>query len=179
MGCTEHISLPLSPRGIQALVLLYMLSPPLHFTMKDSHHDTDSLVIIPTYNEKENIALLVSSIFALEKIFHILVIDDASPDGTAKVVEDLQKTYLRRLYLKCRAAKLGLGTAYIEGFRFALQRDYLYIFMMDADCSHAPQDLIRLYSFCQQASQDCVIGSRYISGINVINWPLSRLLLSY
>lgn len=147
--------------------------------MKDSHHDTDALVIIPTYNEKENIALLIPAIFALEKSFHILVIDDSSPDGTASVVKDLQKTYPRRLYLRCRAEKRGLGTAYIEGFKFALQRNYQYIFTMDADFSHAPQDLVRLYSFCQQASQDYVIGSRYISGVNVINWPLRRVLLSY
>ncbi|MEM9417345.1 MAG: polyprenol monophosphomannose synthase [Bacteroidota bacterium] len=147
--------------------------------MKDSQQNTDALVIIPTYNEKENISLLIPAIFALEKNFHLLIVDDASPDGTAGVVEELKKTYPGRLYLRRRVEKLGLGTAYKEGFHFALQRRYQYILTMDADFSHAPEDLIRLYNECDQGTQDYVIGSRYLVGINVAHWSLHRVLLSY
>lgn len=147
--------------------------------MKDSQHNNNTLVIIPTYNEQDNISLLIPAIFALKAGFDILVVDDSSPDGTADTIKKLQATYPDRLYLKCRKAKQGIGTAYVEGFRFALQQQYQYILTMDADFSHSPQDLIRLHGLCQQVSYDLVIGSRYISGINVVNWPMSRLLLSY
>ncbi|MEL6412724.1 MAG: polyprenol monophosphomannose synthase, partial [Bacteroidota bacterium] len=141
--------------------------------------EANALVIIPTYNEKENIALLIPAIFALPAHFHVLVVDDASPDGTAQTVQALQQAHPQRLHLINRPTKQGLGSAYIAGFKFALQRTYQYILTMDADFSHAPADLPRLYHACQQNAQDLVIGSRYISGVNIVNWPMRRVLLSY
>ena len=136
---------------------------------------SDSLIIIPTYNEKENIEKIIHAIFSLEKDFHILIIDDGSPDGTAKIVKRLQKKYNKNLFLEERKGKLGLGTAYIHGFKWALRKTYEYIFEMDADFSHNPKDLIRLY----KADSDLAIGSRYIKGVNIVNWPMSRLLMSF
>ncbi|GHT49383.1 dolichol-phosphate mannosyltransferase [Bacteroidia bacterium] len=140
---------------------------------------TDSIVIIPTYNEKENIEKMIRKVFSLDKPFDLLIIDDGSPDGTAGIVKTLQKEFPGRLYLLERKGKLGLGTAYIAGFKWALQRDYEYIFEMDADFSHNPDDLIRLYKACSEEGADVAIGSRYVSGVNVVNWPISRVLLSY
>ncbi len=140
---------------------------------------SDSLIIIPTYNEKENIEKLIRKIFSLSKDFHILVIDDNSPDGTAGTVRELLNEFEGKLYLDVREAKLGLGTAYIYGFKWALQRHYKYIFEMDADFSHNPEDLVRLYNTCADDGYDLAIGSRYINGVNVINWPMGRVLMSY
>ena len=141
---------------------------------------SDSIVIIPTYNEKENIEKIIRAVFALEKSFHILVIDDGSPDGTADIVRRLMETeFGERLFMLERKAKLGLGTAYITGFKWALERDYQYIFEMDADFSHDPTDLPRLYSACHDEGFDVAIGSRYVSGVNVVNWPIGRVLMSY
>jgi dolichol-phosphate mannosyltransferase len=143
-------------------------------------NESDSIVIIPTYNEKENIEKIIRAIFALEKCFHILVIDDGSPDGTAAIVKGLmQSEFADRLFLMERTGKLGLGTAYIAGFKWGLERGYDYIFEMDADFSHAPSDLPRLYSACADEGYDLAIGSRYISGVNVVNWPMGRVLMSY
>jgi dolichol-phosphate mannosyltransferase len=147
--------------------------------MPKDHHDIDALVIIPTYNEKENIGLLIPAIFACSANLHILIVDDASPDGTQEVVTSLQRDYPGQLHLISRPAKLGLGTAYIAGFKFALQSNYQYILTMDADFSHAPTDLIPLYDACKQKGCDLAIGSRYINGVNVVNWPIGRILLSY
>ena len=138
----------------------------------------DSLVIIPTFNEIENIEPIIHSVFALEGDFHILVVDDNSPDGTAEVVTTLQERYSDRLFLEVRHGKSGLGTAYIHGFKWAIERKYEYIFEMDADFSHAPSDLIRLRQACIDGA-DVAVGSRYKKGINVVNWPLHRILLSY
>lgn len=140
---------------------------------------SDSLVIIPTYNEKENIENMIRSIMALPKAFDILVIDDNSPDGTAKIVRSLQKATPDSLNLIKREGKLGLGTAYIAGFKWAIEHNYEYIFEMDADFSHNPEDLIRLYDTCSVEGYDLAIGSRYVSGVNVVNWPISRVLMSY
>ena len=141
---------------------------------------SDSVVIIPTYNEKENIEKIIRAIFALEKFFHILVIDDGSPDGTAAIVKRLMASeFSDRLFIIERSGKLGLGTAYITGFKWALQHDYEYIFEMDADFSHDPADLPRLYAACHDEGCDLAIGSRYVSGVNVVNWPMSRVLMSY
>ena len=139
----------------------------------------DSIVIIPTFNEKENIAQIIRKVFSLEGDFHILIIDDNSPDGTASIVKELMGENNTRLYLVERSGKLGLGTAYIAGFKWALEHQYDYIFEMDADFSHDPHDLIRLRDACRNQGADLAIGSRYISGINVINWPLKRVLMSY
>ena len=136
------------------------------------------LVIIPTYNECENIAAMVAKVFSLEGYFHLLIIDDGSPDGTAEIVRTLQRTYPERLFLVERSGKLGLGTAYITGFKWALEHDYDAIFEMDCDFSHNPDDLLRLTAAMEEGS-DVVIGSRYVSGVNVVNWPLIRLLMSY
>lgn len=138
----------------------------------------DSLVIIPTFNEIENIELIIHSVFALEQDFHVLVVDDNSPDGTADAVRALQGQYLDRLFLEVRQDKFGLGTAYIHGFKWAIDRKYDYIFEMDADFSHAPSDLIKLRQACVEGA-DVAVGSRYKKGINVVNWPLHRILLSY
>ena len=141
---------------------------------------SDSIVIIPTYNEKENIEKIVRAVFDLEKCFHLLVIDDGSPDGTAAIVRRLMdETFEGRLFLLERSGKLGLGTAYIAGFKWALERNYEYIFEMDADFSHDPADLPRLYAACHDEGNDIAIGSRYVSGVNVVNWPIGRVLMSY
>ncbi len=140
---------------------------------------SNSLVIVPTYNERENIVLLISAIFSLPVSFDVLVVDDNSPDGTASLIEDMQQGYPDRLYLIKREGKLGLGTAYIAGFRYALAHNYEYIFEMDADFSHPPVDLVRLYRTCVQEGYDLAIGSRYVQGVNVVNWPINRVLVSY
>jgi len=137
-----------------------------------------NLVIIPTYKESENIESIITAITSLPVRFDILIIDDNSPDGTAKLVKDMQPTH-PNLYLVERQGKLGLGTAYISGFKWALERDYSFIYEMDADFSHDPNDLIRLFKACNEDGADVAIGSRYISGVNVVNWPLSRVLMSY
>jgi|TARA_Y100000813_G_scaffold34536_1_gene22751 dolichol-phosphate mannosyltransferase len=137
------------------------------------------LIIIPTYNEKENIENIILKIFDLEESFNILIIDDGSPDGTAKIVKELQKKYSKSLFLKERSGKLGLGTAYIHGFKWALENNYEYIFEMDADFSHDPKDLPRLYEACHKNNGDLAIGSRYVKGVNIVNWPMSRLLMSF
>ncbi len=141
---------------------------------------TDSVVIIPTYNEKENMENIIRAVFALEKYFHILVIDDGSPDGTAAIVHRLMENeFGDRLFIIERSGKLGLGTAYITGFKWALEHHYDYIFEMDADFSHDPNDLPRLYAACHDEGYDLAIGSRYVSGVNVVNWPIGRVLMSY
>lgn len=139
----------------------------------------DSIVIIPTYNERENIENIIRAVFGLEHGFHILVVEDGSPDGTANIVKGLQKEFPERLHMIERSGKLGLGTAYIAGFKWALERDYEYIFEMDADFSHNPNDLPRLYAACHDEGNDVSIGSRYVSGVNVVNWPMGRVLMSY
>lgn len=139
---------------------------------------SDSLVIIPTYNEKENIESIIRKVFFLEKEFHVLIIDDNSPDGTADIVKKLQGEY-PGLHLLQRKGKLGLGTAYIKGFEWALNRGYQFIFEMDADFSHNPEDLMRLYHACAFEGADMAIGSRYVTGVNVVNWPMGRVLLSF
>ena len=138
-----------------------------------------SLVIIPTYNEAENIEKLVRNIFAQQRAFEVLIVDDNSPDGTASLVSTLQLEFEDKLHLIKRPGKNGLGTAYIAGFKWALERDYSYIFEMDADFSHSPNDLIRLYNACARGGADLAIGSRYKTGVNVVNWPMGRVLLSY
>ncbi len=138
----------------------------------------DSLVIIPTFNEIENIEAIIKAVFALEKKFHVLVVDDNSPDGTADKVRELQQEFSDRLFLEVRKEKSGLGTAYIHGFKWAIDRKYDFIFEMDADFSHRPDDLPRLYRACVNGA-DVVVGSRYKKGVNVVNWPLYRMLLSY
>lgn len=139
----------------------------------------DSIVIIPTYNERENIENIIRAVFGLEHGFHILVVEDGSPDGTANIVRELQKEFPERLHMIERSGKLGLGTAYIAGFKWALEREYEYIFEMDADFSHNPNDLPRLYAACHDGGNDISIGSRYVSGVNVVNWPMGRVLMSY
>jgi len=144
----------------------------------------DSLVIIPTYNEKENVELILKAVFSLAHPFDILVVDDNSPDGTADIVRHIQGNLAdtamqNRLHLIQREGKQGLGTAYIKGFEFALEKDYEYIFEMDADFSHSPQDLLSLYRTCTTDQYDMAVGSRYISGVNVVNWPLGRVMISY
>lgn len=140
---------------------------------------SDSIVIIPTYNERENIENIIRAVFALEKVFHILIIEDGSPDGTASIVKTLQQEFPERLFMIERKGKLGLGTAYIAGFKWSLEHNYGYIFEMDADFSHNPLDLPRLYKACAVDGGDVAIGSRYISGVNVVNWPMGRVLMSY
>ena len=139
---------------------------------------SEGLVIIPTFNEIENIEAIIRTVFDLKKDFHILVVDDNSPDGTAKNVQQLQNEFPKSLFLEVRTQKSGLGTAYIHGFKWALERDYDYIFEMDADFSHKPSDLLRLHRACLNGA-DVAIGSRYKKGVNVVNWPLGRILLSY
>ena len=140
---------------------------------------SDSIVIIPTYNERENIENIIRAVFALEKVFHILIIEDGSPDGTANIVKTLQQEFPERLFMIERKGKLGLGTAYIVGFKWSLEHNYEYIFEMDADFSHKPADLPRLYKACAEEGADVSIGSRYVSGVNVVNWPMGRVLMSY
>ena len=139
----------------------------------------DSVVIIPTYNEKENIEKIIRKVFSLEKDFHILIVEDNSPDGTADIVKSLMKEFPERLFIEERKGKLGLGTAYIHGFRWALERNYGFVTEMDADFSHNPEDLPRLYDVAKNKNGDVVIGSRYITGVNVVNWPIGRVLMSY
>jgi dolichol-phosphate mannosyltransferase len=139
----------------------------------------DSVVIIPTYNEKENIEKMVRKVFSLPHPFHLLIIDDGSPDGTADIVKKLQSEFSERLFLEERKGKLGLGTAYIHGFKWAISRKYDYIFEMDCDFSHNPDDLLKLYEACAVQGADVAIGSRYIRGANVVNWPLGRVVMSY
>lgn len=140
---------------------------------------SDSIVIIPTYNEKENIENIIRAVFGLEKMFHILIIEDGSPDGTADIVRRLQQEFPDRLFMVERSGKQGLGTAYICGFKWGLEHGYDYIFEMDADFSHNPNDLPRLYAACANDGNDVAIGSRYVSGVNVVNWPMGRVLMSY
>jgi len=139
---------------------------------------SDSLIIIPTYNEKENIEKMIHKVFSLPHPFHLLIIDDGSPDGTADIIKGLQAQYAERLFIEERKGKLGLGTAYIHGFKWALHRSYEYIFEMDADFSHNPDDLVRLRQACINGAE-LAIGSRYITGVNVVNWPMSRVILSF
>lgn len=138
-----------------------------------------SLIIIPTYNEKENIEKIIRKVFSLDFLFHILIVEDNSPDGTADIVKKLMQEFPEHLFIEERKGKLGLGTAYIHGFKWALQRDYEYIFEMDADFSHNPDDLLRLYDACANQGADLAIGSRYCNGVNVVNWPMTRVLMSY
>lgn len=145
--------------------------------MSASNHD--SLVLIPTYNEKENIENIIRAVFALPEQFHILVIDDNSPDGTASIVKTLQKEFPEQLHIVERKGKLGLGTAYIAGFKWAIEHKYDYIFEMDADFSHNPEDLLRLKVACRDNGADVAIGSRYVTGVNVVNWPMGRVIMSY
>ena len=141
---------------------------------------SDSIVIIPTYNEKENVEAIIRAVMELPHGFDILIIDDGSPDGTAQIVKNLQATeFAARLHLVERKGKLGLGTAYIAGFKWALTEGYDYVFEMDADFSHDPKDLTRLYEACAVEGYDVAIGSRYVSGVNVVNWPMGRVLMSY
>jgi dolichol-phosphate mannosyltransferase len=139
----------------------------------------DSLVIIPTYNEKENIEAIVRKVMSLPQPFDLLIVDDSSPDGTAAIVLQLQQEFPEQLHLETRTGKLGLGTAYIHGFKYALRRGYQFIFEMDADFSHNPDDLMKLYHACAVDGYDMSIGSRYIQGVNVVNWPMSRVLMSW
>lgn len=138
----------------------------------------DKIVIIPTYNEKENIEAIIRKVMSLDGEFHVLIVEDNSPDGTATIVKSLMEEFKNRLFIHERKGKLGLGTAYIAGFNWALDNGYEYIFEMDADFSHNPDDLIRLHEACK-GDADMAIGSRYISGINVVNWPMGRVLMSY
>jgi dolichol-phosphate mannosyltransferase len=140
---------------------------------------SDSIVIIPTYNEIENIESIIRAVFSLQKQFHILIVDDNSPDRTAEKVVELQSEFPNQLFLSIRKKKSGLGTAYVHGFKWALKYHYEYIFEMDADFSHNPNDLEKLYDACKNNDADLAIGSRYVTGVNVVNWPLSRVLLSY
>jgi dolichol-phosphate mannosyltransferase len=140
---------------------------------------SDSLVIIPTFNEKENIEKMIRKVFSLPHDFHILIIDDGSPDGTADIVKSLLTEFHGRLFIEERKGKLGLGTAYIHGFKWALARSYEFIFEMDCDFSHDPDDLLALYDACTKEGADMAIGSRYIRGANVVNWPLGRVIMSY
>lgn len=137
------------------------------------------LVIIPTYNELENIQKIISSVFSLPEEFHILVVDDGSPDGTAEIVKSLQSQYPGSLHIEERKGKLGLGTAYIHGFKWGIDKGYDYLFEMDADFSHNPKDLLKLYKACHEEGADLAIGSRYKTGVNVVNWPMGRVLMSY
>ncbi|MFT5666594.1 MAG: dolichol-phosphate mannosyltransferase [Vicingaceae bacterium] len=140
---------------------------------------SSKLVIIPTYNELENIQKIIAKVFSLIGGFHILVVDDGSPDGTADIVKSLQARYDGKLHIEERKGKLGLGTAYIHGFKWGLARNYNYLFEMDADFSHNPDDLIKLYNACEIDGGDVAIGSRYKTGVNVVNWPMGRVLMSY
>jgi len=140
---------------------------------------SDCLVIIPTYNEKENVESIIRAVFALPRVFHVLIVDDGSPDGTGDIVRALMHEFPDRLFLEERKGKLGLGTAYIHGFRYALARHYQFVFEMDADFSHNPNDLVRLHDACLNTPADLAIGSRYCSGGKVSNWPIGRILMSY
>ncbi|MCQ2224178.1 MAG: polyprenol monophosphomannose synthase [Paludibacteraceae bacterium] len=139
----------------------------------------DGVVIIPTYNEKENVENIIRAVLGLPKMFHVLIIDDNSPDGTAAIVKGLMDEFSGRLHILERSGKLGLGTAYIMGFKWALENGYEYVFEMDADFSHNPNDVLKLHAACAEEGADMSIGSRYISGVNVVNWPMGRVLMSY
>ena len=139
---------------------------------------SNNLIIIPTYNEKENVEKIIREIFSLSELFHVLIVDDNSPDGTGNIIKKLQKEFLEKLYLEERKEKSGLGTAYIHGFKWALSKNYNFIFEMDADFSHNPNDLIRLLNANKEGG-DVSIGSRYVKGVNIVNWPMSRLLMSF
>ncbi|GER60369.1 polyprenol monophosphomannose synthase [Patiriisocius marinus] len=140
---------------------------------------SQALVVIPTYNELENIERIIRNVFSLQRTFHVLIVDDNSPDGTAAIVENMQEEFSGKLHLLKREGKMGLGTAYIAGFKWALKETYEYIFEMDADFSHNPNDLIKLYKACEIDGFDMAIGSRYVTGVNVVNWPMNRVLLSW
>ncbi|MDG2139490.1 MAG: polyprenol monophosphomannose synthase [Flavobacteriales bacterium] len=140
---------------------------------------SNKLIIIPTYNEKENIENIILKVFSLDEEFDILIVDDGSPDGTANIVKNLKEKFPENLHIEERTGKLGLGTAYIHGFKWCLSKDYEYVFEMDADFSHDPDDLVRLYNACHLNNGDVAIGSRYIKGVNIVNWPMSRLLMSF
>ena len=140
---------------------------------------SDSVIVIPTYNEKENIEKMIRTLLALEHSFDVLVVDDGSPDGTGAIVKGLQTEFPDRVFLIERSGKLGLGTAYITGFKWALKAGYEYIFEMDADFSHNPDDVPRLYAACAEEGADLSVGSRYVTGVNVVNWPMGRVLMSY
>lgn len=140
---------------------------------------SDTLIIIPTYNEIENIEDILRTVFSLEKGYHVLIVDDGSPDGTANAVKKLQEEFSEELHIEERTGKLGLGTAYIHGFKWALNKSYEYVIEMDADFSHPPSSLIDLYNACKVDGGDVAVGSRYVSGVNVVNWPMSRVLMSY
>lgn len=140
---------------------------------------SNNIVIIPTYNEKENAENIIRKVMGLQPLFDVLIVDDNSPDGTADIVRKLQETYADRLHLLSRKEKNGLGTAYIAGFKWCLQRNYQYIFEMDADFSHNPEDLPRLLDACENQGAGLAVGSRYITGVNVVNWPMSRVIMSY
>jgi len=140
---------------------------------------SDSLIIIPTFNEKENIEKIIRQIFSLDKSFHVIVVDDGSPDGTANIAKGLKNEFSEQLHIEERKGKLGLGTAYIHGFKWALERNYQFIFEMDADFSHDPDDLIKLYNANAIEGGDLAIGSRYVNGVNIVNWPMARLLMSF
>lgn len=140
---------------------------------------SDSLVVIPSFNERENIEKIIRKVFSLSKQFDILIVEDNSPDGTAGIVRNMMTEFTGRLFMEERKGKLGLGTAYIHGFKWALKKGYDYIFEMDADFSHNPNDLLRLYNACAKENADLAIGSRYINGVNVVNWPMGRVLMSY
>ncbi len=141
--------------------------------------DNKRLVIIPTYNEIENIEAITHAVLNLQPEFHLLIVDDNSPDGTGNAVKEMQNKFPKRLFIKERKGKLGLGTAYISGFKWAIENSYDYIFEMDADFSHPPKDLINLYNICIEENADVAVGSRYKKGISVVNWPLGRILMSY
>jgi dolichol-phosphate mannosyltransferase len=154
-------------------LLKSLFLPQIFYAMKDG------IVIIPTYNEIENIEIIIRAVFSLPKKFHILVVDDNSPDGTSQKVTQLQQEFNDVLFIETRKEKSGLGTAYVHGFKWALLHDYQYIFEMDADYSHNPADLEKLYNACNAGNAGMAIGSRYITGVNVVNWPLNRVLMSY
>lgn len=147
--------------------------------MQPALKNVDSVVIIPTYNEKENVAAIIEAVFALPRQFDVLIIDDNSPDGTAEIVKSLQAAHPERLHLIQRQGKLGLGTAYIAGFKWALDHAYDYVFEMDADFSHNPDDLIKLHDACARQGAYVAVGSRYVTGVNVVNWPMGRVLMSF
>lgn len=139
----------------------------------------DGIIIIPTYNEIDNIEFIIRAIFALAKKFDVLIVDDNSPDGTSQKVQELQKEFSEGLFIENRKEKSGLGTAYVHGFKWAIKNNYDFVFEMDADFSHNPQDLVKLYDACRFGGADMAIGSRYVTGVNVVNWPLNRVLMSY
>ena len=158
---------------------IFWQSQPTNPQIMSQNESGRCLVIIPTYNEKENIENIVRYVFKLSEPFHILVIDDGSPDGTAAIVKTLQTEFPERLFIIEREGKMGLGTAYLTGFRWSLEHNYDYTFEMDADFSHNPDDLLRLLAACRDEGADMSIGSRYVSGVNVVNWPMDRVLMSY